>query len=155
MHSVLFVCTGNQFRSPIAAEAFRRQLIRDGRAQQWRISSAGTWASPGHNVLPAAVELAQLFGLNIEGHVTRMLDAKMLEESSLILVMEEGHKESIQAEFPFSRQKVHMLSQVLEGLLYDIPDPAGARDEAKGIIRDLVEAIHAGHENIYKIVEAA
>jgi protein-tyrosine-phosphatase len=27
MHSVLFVCTGNQYRSPIAAEAFREQLI--------------------------------------------------------------------------------------------------------------------------------
>jgi len=154
MYTVLFVCTGNQYRSPIAAEAFRRLLISDGRAQQWSVNSAGTWTSPGNNVLPHAVELAHLFGLSIEGHKTRMLDAQMLEDHSLVLVMEEGHKESIRAEFPFARDKVYLISQVLEGLLYDIPDPAKSRTEAKSIIRDLVEMIRAGYGNIYKIVES-
>jgi protein-tyrosine phosphatase len=154
MHSVLFICTGNQYRSPIAAEAFRRQLIHDGRAQQWRISSAGTWTTAGRSVPPDAVKLALLFGVNIEGHITRMVDAKMLEDAGLVLVMEEGHKESIQAEFPFVRKKVYLLSQVLEGRVYDIPDPAAARGEAGSIIRDLVEMIHIGYGNIYRIVES-
>jgi len=82
-----------------------------------------------------------------------MVNAQILEYANLVLVMEEGHKESIQVEFPFARKKVHLLSQVVEGLIYDIPDPAGARAEAKNIIRDLVEMIRTGHENIYRIVE--
>ena len=154
MYSVLFVCTGNQYRSPIAAEAFREQLIRDGRAAQWRVSSAGTWTSSGRHALPEAVELARSFGLNIYGHKTCMLDAKMLEDADLILVMEQGHKESIQVEFPFARNKVYLLSQATEGLIYDIPDPAELKQEARNIIYDMVEIIHTWHENIYRIAEA-
>ena len=154
MYSVLFVCTGNQYRSPIAAEAFRQQLILDGRATQWKVSSAGTWTSPGRHALSDAVELARSFGLNIDGHITRMLDAKILEDADLVLVMEEGHKESIQTEFPFARKKVHLLSQVMEGLVYDIPDPVGLRSEAENIIRDLVKMIRTGYGNIYRIAVA-
>jgi protein-tyrosine phosphatase len=153
MHFVLFVCTGNQYRSPIAAETFREQLIRDGRAAQWQVSSAGTWTSSGNRAPRAAVELARSFGVNINGHITRMLDAKMLGDADLVLVMEQGHKESIQVEFPLARKKVYLLSQVVEGLIYDIPDPAKFRGEARNIIHDLVEMIRAGYGNIYRIAE--
>jgi protein-tyrosine phosphatase len=153
MVSVLFVCTGNQYRSPIAAEAFRGQLIRDGRAAQWQVSSAGTWTTSGRHALPDAVELARSFGININEHITRMLNAKMLEDADLVLVMETGHKESIQVEFPFARRKVYLLSQAMEGLIYDIPDPVGLRSEAGDIIRDLVELIRANYTNIYRIAE--
>jgi protein-tyrosine phosphatase len=153
MYSVLFVCTGNQYRSPIAAEAFRVQLMRDGRSAQWQVSSAGTWTSSGHHAPPAAVELARSCGVDIDGHTTRMLDAKMLEDADLVFVMEQGHKESIQVEFPFARKKIHLLSQVVEGVEYDIPDPAGASGEAKNIISELVEMIRAGYGNIYRIAE--
>jgi len=154
MISVLFVCTGNQYRSPIAAETFRAQLIRDGRAEKWMVSSAGTWTTTGRRVLPEAVELARSFGINIDGHTTRMLDAKMLENADLVLVMEQGHKESIQVEFPFAKNKVYLISQVVEEFAYDIPDPASARSEASDIIRNLVEMVRAGCGNIYRIAES-
>ena len=154
MISVLFICTGNLYRSPIAAEAFRGQLIRDERAAQWQVSSAGTWTSSGRHAPPAAVELARLFDVNIDGHITRMLDAKMLEDADLVFVMEQGHKESIQAEFPFAKKKLHLLSQVVDELAYDIPDPAGSTyGETREIVRDLVMMIRTGCGNIYKIAE--
>jgi len=155
MVSVLFVCTGNQYRSPIAAEAFRGQLIRDERDAQWRVSSAGTWTSSGRPVPPAAVELARLFGVNIDGHKTRMLDAKMLKDADLVFVMEQGHKESIQVEFPFAKNKLYLLSEVADGLAYDIPDPAGSTyGEANEIVRELVMMIRTGCGNIYRIAES-
>jgi protein-tyrosine-phosphatase len=83
-----------------------------------------------------------------------MLDAKMLEDADLVLVMEQGHKESIQVEFPFARKKVYMLSQIVEGVIYDIPDPAELKGEARNIIHDLVEMIRIGYGNIYRIAEA-
>ena len=155
MVSVLFICTGNQYRSPIAAEAFRGQLIRDGRAAQWRVSSAGTWTSSGRHAPPAAVELARAFGVDIDGHMTRMLDAKMLKDADLVFVMEQGHKESIQAEFPFAKKKLYLLSEVADGLAYDIPDPAGSTyAEANEIVRELVMMIRTGCGKIYKIAES-
>ena len=154
MFSVLFICTGNQYRSPIAAATFLKLLIRDGLAGQWRVSSAGTWTSSGRQAPHEALELARLFEISIDGHVTRMLYAGMLEDADLVLVMEKGHQESIQYEFPFVSGKVHLISQVLEGYEYDIPDPLGAGDGARGIIGDLVEMIRSGHENIYRIAES-
>ncbi len=154
MASILFVCTGNQFRSPIAAEVFREQLARDGRVTQWDVNSAGTWTSNGLPALRDAMQLARSFGVNIEGHLTRALDKVLLEEADVILVMEAGHKESIRAEFPFARNKVHMLSQVVEGISFDIPDPASSRDEARQIIRELVEMIRNGAAKIYQLADA-
>lgn len=154
MYSVLFVCTGNQYRSPIAAETFREQLVHDGRAAQWQVSSAGTWTSPGHHAPHAAIELARSLGVDIAGHITRMLDTRMLEDAGLVIVMEQGHKESIQVEFPFAREKTLLLSQVIEGLIYDIPDPARLPEEARNIIYDLVKMIRTGYGNIYRITTA-
>src|SRR5688572_3988023 len=153
MISILFVCTGNQFRSPIAAEVFREQLVRDGRSTQWLVNSAGTWTSNGLRAPRDAMQLAQSFGVNIDTHSTRSLDKNLLEDADVILVMETGHKESIQVEFPFSRNKVHLLSQVVEGVAYDIPDPASSRGEAREIIRELVEMVRSGAGKIYQLVE--
>jgi protein-tyrosine phosphatase len=151
MYSVLFVCTGNQYRSPIAAEVFRMQLAEDGRSAHCKVDSAGTWAFSGQHVPLDAAELARSFGVDINNHQTRLLDAKMLKDSDVVLVMEEGHKEAIQSEFPFARNKVHLLSQVVEGVAYDVPDPAGAGEESRIIIRDLVAMIRAGYGRIYSI----
>ncbi len=153
MHTILFVCTGNQYRSPIAAEAFRNQLFQDGLEAEWRVNSAGTWTAPGQDPTDEALELAHSHGLVIDGHKTRMLTANMIAESDLVVVMEEGHKESIKAEFPFARDKVYLLSQIVEGIEYDIPDPAAANGEAHAIIDDLVSMIQAGYMNIYSLVE--
>lgn len=153
MHKILFVCTGNQYRSPIAAEAFRNQLVQDGRDAEWIVNSAGTWTSSGRSPLPDAVEAARAHGLIIDGHRTRRLTAKMLAEADLVIVMEQGHKESIKVEFPFAREKVHLLSQVVEGIAYDIPDPLTAKEDAHQIIGDLVGMIQSGYRKICSLVE--
>lgn len=155
MRTILFVCTGNQYRSPIAAEAFRKQLVQDGRDAEWIVNSAGTWTSSGQPPPREAIDLARSQGVIIDGHVTRLLTPNMLEESDLVLVMEEGHKESIRVEFPFARDKVYLLSQVVDGMAYDIPDPARTCEEAREIIRDLVAMIRAGYRKICRIAESA
>jgi protein-tyrosine phosphatase len=154
MRTILFVCTGNQYRSPIAAEAFRVQLMQHDREAEWIVNSAGTWTSPGRAPSPEAMELAHLHGLTIDKHRTRLLTANMLREADLVIVMEEGHKESIRAEFPFAREKVYLLSQAVEGIAYDIPDPAITKAEMHAIIGDLVELIQTGYMKICSIAEA-
>ena len=153
MPAVLFVCTGNQFRSPIAAGVFREQLARDGRTTDWLVNSAGTWTSSGLPALSEARELAAAFGVDLAAHRTRSVDKDLLEEADVILVMESGHKESLQTEFPFTRSKVYLLAQVVEGVADDIPDPAALRGEAREIIRELVDMIRSGAGKIYQLVE--
>ncbi|MBV6395824.1 MAG: Protein-arginine-phosphatase [Anaerolineales bacterium] len=153
MPSVLFICTGNMFRSPIAEAAFRQLLIEDGRSG-WTVSSAGTWATPGQPPPPATLELARLLGLDLSGHRTRLVDEAMLEAADVVLVMESGHKEAIEVEFPAARQKVHLLMQVLTGRRHDIPDPITAMEDAEPILRSLVDLIRSEAGKIIRLVES-
>jgi len=153
MPSVLFICTGNMFRSPIAEAAFRDQLERDG-LSGWTVSSAGTWAAPGLPPPRETLELARVFGLDLSGHLTRLVDEAMLEAVDLVLVMESNHKEAIEVEFPSARKKIHLLSRVLTGKAYDIPDPISAMDDAPTILRGLVDLIRSEAGQIVRLMES-
>lgn len=154
MHTVLFVCTGNLYRSPIAAAAFLDQLMQEGIDEEWIVKSAGTWAIPGQEPPPEAMDLALAQGLLIDEHKTQALTADLMAEADLVLVMEESHRDSIKAEFPFARKKVHLLSEVVDGVAYDIPDPIQADGEVDHIIAELVTMVRSGYKKICSFVEA-
>ncbi len=155
MPSVLFVCTGNQYRSPIAAAAFRRQLERMDAADGWIVSSAGTWTVPG--LLPPlnAMRTAEQFGLNISSHRTSLITADELSKHDLILVMEQGHQEAIAAEFPSVHNKLHLISEVVDHLPYDIPDPADPRVDVRVVARQLCDLIERGYKEICRLAESS
>lgn len=124
MPSVLFVCTANLFRSPLAAACFQRKYELMGWQSDWRVSSAGTWTLPGNLALPSALQSAHRLGLSLATHRSRPLTAALVSVQDLILVMESGHKEALQAEFSIFRNRVFMLSEVVDDRREDIPDPA-------------------------------
>ena len=151
MASILFVCTGNMYRSPIAAETFRGLLLRDEERKHWSVSSAGTWTTEGKSAPADAVKLAKSLGIDLASHQTRMVNRQLMEENDLIVVMEEGHKEALQVEFPFAQKRIHTLGYILHGADYDIADPAGARGEKWTILKELADMIRAGYANIIKM----
>lgn len=129
MPAVLFVCTANLCRSPMAEALFRsilKQTQVDLRA--WKIGSAGTWAAPGKPAMTYSQVIMKELGLDISRHRSRTVSAELLNVADLILTMESSHKEAIQIEFPSLSSKVFMLSEMM-GKTADIPDPAGKRHE--------------------------
>lgn len=149
MPSVLFVCTANRFRSPIAAAAFQKKLKDEGIQQSWRVGSAGTWTVPDLPVTSEAVQAARQHGFSVEGHTTCPVNAAVLAEYDLILVMEAGHKEAMDREFPAVRKRVHLLSEVVDGILYDVPDPVVSEESSPQEIADeLCSLIEKGFRNI-------
>lgn len=141
MKSVLFVCTANMCRSPLAEGLFLRHLgdHKDG----WRVESAGTWATPGMAASQKSIQVLKEKGVDLGFHRTRAVDEGMMREFSLILVMEQGHKEALQVEFPKYRHKVYLLSEMI-GEDFEIDDPVGGdiedyRCAAEDIERILVE----------------
>lgn len=123
MNSILFICTANRYRSPIAAACFQAELMKRGQEMSWSVGSAGTWAIDGYPAMPDAVLEARQLGLDIREHRSRLITADMLQESDLVVVMERGHKEALQVEFKAYRHKVVLLSEITEGNSYDIADP--------------------------------
>ena len=147
MNSILFVCTANRYRSPIAAACFKAELIKRGEDKNWNVSSAGTWAIDGYPPMPAAVLEARQLGLNIQDHQSRGITADLLQESDLVVVMEQGHKEALQMEFRAFREKVVLLSEVTEGSFYDIADPV-TDPRGVDVASQICRLIQAGFEKI-------
>ena len=152
MPAVLFICTANRFRSPIAAAAFRKKLGDEGMASEWRVDSAGTWTTPGLPAVPEAVLTAHELGLNIEEHVTKLVNGLDLQQFNLILAMEAGHKEAIVSEFPQVHERVFMLSYVVGGISYDIPDPMAAEEDmTREITTEVCDLVWKGFSEICQL----
>jgi protein-tyrosine phosphatase len=110
--SVLTVCTGNLCRSPIAMGLLAQALPRV------RVSSAGIHAQDGTPIDPVAARIGRHLGIDLSEHRACSLDAAMLPQFDLILVMEHRHQRHVERTFPTQRGKVHRLS-----VLGDVPDP--------------------------------
>ena len=109
--SVLFVCTANQCRSPMAEVLLKALVAQHGEADRWQIQSAGTWTEPGRPATQLAQAVLQRRNLDLSGHRSRPLEADLLASASLVLVMTRHHQESILIEFPEVSGKIHLLSQ--------------------------------------------
>jgi protein-tyrosine phosphatase len=129
MVSVLFVCTANQFRSPIAAACFNRKMTELSWKREWTVSSAGVWATHGKPPLPEAEEVASKLGLSLEGHLSTMVTPVLVSVNDLIMVMEKGQKEAMQNEFSVFRSRIFLLSEVVDNSSYDIQDPIAEGSE--------------------------
>jgi protein-tyrosine phosphatase len=123
MTSILFVCTANQFRSPIAAACFSRKMTELDWKNKWIVSSAGVWTTNGKPALPEAEEVARKLGLSLEGHLSTVVTPGLVSVNDLILVMETGQKEALQNEFSIFRSRIFLLSEVADNSSYDIQDP--------------------------------
>jgi protein-tyrosine-phosphatase len=151
MPSILFVCTANRFRSPIAAIAFGRQVVKRGDDHHINISSAGTWTVSGLPATPDALKQAQKYNLNLSLHRSRLISQEILSESDLILVMDANHKEGITHEFPVVADKIYLLAEVTNEASYDIPDPYSTDESPAVVAKEIVEMIDHGYEKILQL----
>lgn len=148
MPSVLFVCTANRFRSPLASAFFRKALADFAVAGGWNVDSAGTWTIPGLPVLPEVSLIARKYDLDLTRHRSKPVTGALLAAHNLILVMEAGHREALQHEFPSNSERIYLLSQAVEGRTYDIPDLIDSFDSMMEVSRNLYDLIQNGVENI-------
>ena len=153
MPSILFVCTGNMYRSPLAAGLFLKQLQQAGQGGSWIVDSAGTWTVSGQPLPEQTLELAKGFGFDLSGQLTRLVDLDLLEARGLILVMERGHKEALGIEFPSISGRLHLISEVADRLVYDIPDPVSSDASLAEIAAGLFQLIERGFRNIVELAQ--
>jgi protein-tyrosine phosphatase len=148
MPSILFVCTANRFRSPLAAAFFTKSLEEKGISRFWDVASAGIWTAPGQPVVEGLTEIVRPFGIDLSGHRTRQATHSLLSRSDLIVVMQAGHREALLTEDPGLRGKIHLLSEVVEHRSYDIPDAPGSEQEAAELVAELDALIRQGADSL-------
>ena len=112
---ILFVCTGNTCRSPMAEGLFRK-MIADKGAENVTCSSAGIFAMTGDEVTPNAVKACERFAVDISAHRARRITAYILDETDKFVCMTHEHAASLSMYVP--SEKVTVLGG-------GIPDPFG------------------------------
>lgn len=88
MSSVLFVCTGNIFRSVTAEYALRRTL---GGQTGFSVSSAGTAHAPGAVVRDDVAAYLLAAGLDVSDHRRRTVDERIVRDADLVIAMSTDH----------------------------------------------------------------
>src|SRR3954453_20653615 len=140
--SVLFVCTGNICRSPIAEGLFR-QLI--GNRKDIEVASAGVHAVRGQPPSLYAVEVCEKDGVDISGLRSQPLTADLVARATHIFAMTGTHLETIHMLFPHGAEKTFLLREFEEAgstCWRDVPDPIGmGRDVYETCARTIKNAL--------------
>jgi len=149
MKEIVFVCTGNTCRSPMA-----EGLLREALPAQWdaevTVSSAGTHAWNGQPAASLSVKVLQEKGIDISGHLARLVTPDIINKASLVVALTPDHLDMMRATVPGAGEWMIILGGLdPEREKADVEDPIGgdvgdyraARDDIAHLIAFLLEYI--------------
>ena len=152
--SVLFVCSANQCRSPMAMSLFSNLLIQKGEdPDEWQVASAGCWAYPGFLATDNARKTMQAMGLSLEDHRSQAVTESLLDGFKLVLCMEYDHKRTLQRNFPANAPKIYLLSEMVERES-EVNDPVGlSTRKYQSTAAELQGYLEEGFEKILQLAQ--
>ena len=141
--TVLFVCTGNVCRSPMAEGLFRKMIAA---RPDLKVSSAGVSTYPGQSPSPHAVEVLAQVGIDISATRSKPLTERLVQEATWIIAMTRSHLDSIFYQYPEAAEKTYLLREFEPGAAsFDVADPIGlgidAYEEARDTIKNSLPAL--------------
>lgn len=152
MPQIVFVCTGNTCRSPVAEVVLRERLVAIG-FHDWSVKSMGIRAIGGQPAAPHSLSLMAERGIDLSEHRSRAFDLDLVESSTLVLCMEQAQVDWIYHAYPHQRGNIFTLSD-MSYRQYDVPDPYGeALDAYRKMVSDVATLIEAGLPRIIDMVE--
>jgi protein-tyrosine-phosphatase len=151
MSLILFVCTGNLCRSPMA-EGLLRQRLAEKELSQHKVASTGIWAVDGKPASENAVLAMKERGIDISDHIAHTITAEDVAEADLILCMSREHQQMIHNTWPQYDWKVFRLSEMVKKRK-DVRDPyRGSLEEYRACADIISDYIDRGLERILELV---
>ena len=135
--NILFVCTGNTCRSPLAEVLTRHALEKRG----WnhvRVDSAGTSAVWGAPASEGSLYAAEMSGLDLSGHRSQPLTYELIEKADIILGMTASHVAAVEA--MGGEGRVSLVTEFMEGVGSGeaVRDPLGGPPEEYAEVSDRI-----------------
>ena len=141
--NILFVCTGNTCRSPMAAALMNKIALDEG--LDVRIESAGIFAEEGSPASTEAIVTMKKYDIDLLGHHAQQINSELIEKSDIILTMTQGQKMLFG---DVSANKVYTVCEYA-GVEGDIDDPFGGDvEEYEEVAQMLYLALQAIAEKL-------
>lgn len=128
---ILFVCSGNTCRSPMA-EAILRSKIKARKIKWWDVASCGLFAEVGGEISPNSRQALEEIGVRVDKFAPRQLTQNIIERSRAVICMTETQKQILEG-----CGKVYCIKEFCGR---DIPDPYGCDIEVYRITRNLLSS---------------
>src|ERR1700724_2017905 len=136
LKNILFVCTGNVCRSPMAEGLFRHMVAN---RPDIRVRSAGVSTIPGQPPSPHAVDVLADLRNDISKLRSFPLSEELVAGASCIIAMTRSHMETIHYIFPEAAEKTFFLREFEDyAPSLDVSDPIGLGREAYEVTRDII-----------------
>lgn len=140
--AILFVCTGNTCRSPMA-EALLRDSLAD--RKDITVGSAGVMASNGGSASRETREILKHRNIRLDGFRSRPVTKKILDQTTHVFAMTESHLAHLEARFPEYSEKYYLLREFTpetanNPAIRDVPDPIGMGLAAYEEVAEVIEA---------------
>lgn len=103
MKNVLFICTGNTCRSPMAEALLKHK-------SKFKVKSAGIFASIGSPASQGTIDALQTVNINVE-HQSQPVSEQLLDWADVILTMTMQHKQTVAMQYPQVHDKVYTLKE--------------------------------------------
>jgi protein-tyrosine phosphatase len=147
MRSVLFVCTANICRSPMAEGVFRKMLAENGLEREIHVDSVATHDyHEGKPPFVAACAAATQRGYEIAHLVARRIKPSDFDDFDSIVAMDASNLASLRAIAPTrAKQKIELLTEYSDKYYgKEIPDPYGGKPKDYEVALDMIEDACAG-----------